>query len=84
MEGREKYIQAAASDPEIADTVRAMLAETETIVDSDAVPEPANSRKFGSASPASSLRNGAALGRFVIVGEGEWAAATAAVSKRLG
>ena len=40
---RSQYVHAAAPDEEIAGKVLAMLAETETIADSDAFPKSANS-----------------------------------------
>jgi serine/threonine protein kinase/dipeptidyl aminopeptidase/acylaminoacyl peptidase len=65
---RRQYVEAAAPDAEIAEKVLAMLAETDTIADSDSFPESANSRDPAVAPPTSSLSHGAALGRFVITG----------------
>ena len=65
--GRQQYVHATAPDAEIAGKVLAMLAETETIADSDAFPKPTNSTN-PAAAPPFNLPYGAALGRFVITG----------------
>ena len=64
---RRQYVHATAPDAEIAGKVLAMLAESETLTDPDALPKPANSTN-PSAEPPFSLPYGATLGRFVITG----------------
>ena len=65
---RQQYVYGAAPDAEIAHKVLSMLAETETLADSDAFPEPTNSTIPAAAPPSDSLPYGAVLGRFVITG----------------
>ncbi|HTS65501.1 MAG TPA: protein kinase [Candidatus Acidoferrales bacterium] len=64
---RQQYVHASAPDAEIAGKVLAMLAESETLTNSDASGKPANSTD-PTAAPPFSLPYGAALGRFVITG----------------
>ncbi len=65
---RSRYVHATAPDREIASKVLAMLDEMEAAADLGALPDIAHSEGLVTASPSSSLPNGAALGRFVITG----------------
>jgi serine/threonine protein kinase/sugar lactone lactonase YvrE len=64
---RQRYVQVAAPDAEIAGKVLAMLNEIETTADLSGFREPSYSQDPAGALP-SSLPNGTELGRFVITG----------------
>jgi Tol biopolymer transport system component len=65
---RQAYIHAAAPDQEIADKVLSMVEEMHTATDGDGFPEPASATYSAPEPVASSLPNGALVGRFVITG----------------